>query len=167
MPLSYLIDRFNDEWNEKELPDFPAESKMQVAFIHTLVRCARSVFVRQARYVETLNSILELIENEVASDKQVNTYCQILASQLTAYEITYLFYQSLINPDFSLLRQMLSRSKAFRSRVEMLRVPDSHRKAWELLYHYQLPLRRAQYKSPMDQDLIKGAKREKIGRAHV
>ena len=33
-------------------------------------------------------------------------------------------------------------------------------KAWELLYQLQLPLRRAQYKSPMDQDSIKGAKRE-------
>jgi hypothetical protein len=158
--LSYLIDRFNNEWNEKELPDFPAEAKMQVAFTHALVRCARSVFVRQARYVETLNSILELIEKETESDEQVHIYRQILASQLTAYEITYLFYQSLITPDFSLLREMLSRSQAFRSRVEMLRVPDSHRKAWELLYHLQLPHRRAQYKTPMDQDQIKGAKRE-------
>lgn len=42
----------------------------------------------------------------------------------------------------------------------MLRVPDSHRKAWELLYHLQLPLRRAQYKSPMDQAQIKSAKPE-------
>ena len=115
----------------------------------------RKVYVRQTRYVETLNNLLELIRAEGESPELQQVYQGILSSQFTAIELTYLFYQAFIHREFLLLRPAFWSNDRFRLRLKTLQIPSEHRQAWNFLYQQEtkLPAARQRYPSTIPEDM--------------
>lgn len=157
--LRYLITKFEKAWGKHKLHKFPADENERNEYLHTLISTIQSVFIRQTRYVETLSSILVLIQDECVPRNGKETYWRILASQLTAYEIKYLFYQALISPDYTTLRNVMLQSQVFQDRLATLNLPDPHRNSFEVLWNISLPKRRNQFTSPLSSAQIKAARK--------
>lgn len=157
--LHYLITKFEKAWGKHKLYKFPIDENERNEYLYILASTIQSVFVRQTRYVETLSSILVLIEDERTPSDKKETYWRVLASQLTAYEIKYLFYQALIAPDFMPLRNMISQSKVFQDRLATLNIPDPHRKSFEAIWNITLPKKLNQFTSPLSRTQIKSARK--------
>lgn len=157
--LHFLITKFEKAWGKHKLHRFPEEDSERNEYLYVLASTIQSVFVRQTRYVETLSSILVLIDDECTPSDRKETYWRVLTSQLTAYEIKYLFYQALIAPDFTPLRNMMSQSKVLQDRLAMLNIPDPHRKSFEAIWNIQLPKKRNPFISPLSHSQIKAARK--------
>jgi len=107
-------------------------------YTYDLYRICNDRFSRQARYVETLNSILILIEKDCFSPEKREHYLNILSSQFTTYEIKYLFYQAFLNPNYEVLRNTLSTSPSFQERFSVDSIPPGHYKSLEYLWQVTL-----------------------------
>lgn len=157
--LHYLITKFEKAWGKHRLNKFPTDENERNEYLYTLASTIQSVFVRQTRYVETLSSILVLIQDECVPHNGKETYWRILASQLTAYEIKYLFYQALIAPDFMPLRDVMFQSQVFQDRLAISNIPDPHRKSFEAIWNITLPKKRNPFTSPLSRAQIKAARK--------
>jgi hypothetical protein len=134
--LAHLNRHFTYRWDQLNLKKPRSDSRNDcIAYADRLASMVRDVYVRQARYVDTLNNVLTLINEECESPAQKPTYLRVFCSQLTSVELIYLFYQAYVHPNFGLLREVLCSDPAFSERVAMLhQIPDEHRQAWNLLY---------------------------------
>jgi hypothetical protein len=155
--LDDLNDQFARHWKELGL-SWPEKGTRveRIAYVAALDAMVRKVYVRQTRYVETLNNLLDLIGVEGESPGLIQVYQTILSSQFTAVELTYLFYQAFIHREFLLLRQVFCSNDAFRLRIETLQIPNDHRQAWNYLYtekHCQAPMRRKRYRSAIPEGM--------------
>ena len=157
--LRFLITKFDKAWGKHKLHKFPIEENERNEYLYILASTIQSVFVRQTRYVETLSSILVLIEDESVLSDRKETYWRVLASQLTAYEIKYLFYQALIAPEFTQLRNMMLQSKVLQERLARLNISDPHRKSFEAIWNITLPKKLNQFTSPLSRAQVKAARK--------
>ncbi|MDD2775731.1 MAG: putative phage abortive infection protein [Gallionella sp.] len=157
--LKFLNTKFEKAWDKHLFHKFPEEEGERSEYLYVLVSTIKSVFVRQTRYVETLSSILVLIEDECTPSDRKETYWRILASQLTSYEIKYLFYQALIAPEFTPLRNMMFQSTVLQDRLATLDIPDPHRRSFEAIWNIKLPKMRNQFTSPLSSAQIKMARK--------
>lgn len=158
--LTHLTAKFEQEWNKIGM-EFPQhDSQKQGAYLRLLGATVQSVFIRQARYLETLSCILTLIDDECVPAERKHLYWQILTSQLTAHEVKYLFYQSLITADFRPLRDMILQSNSLQQRLATMNIQHGHRKAFELLWKIPLPKKRSPYASPFSTAEIRSLRQE-------
>ena len=155
--LDYLNDQFKNRWEELGLSWPEENTRIEcIAYVAALDAMVKKVYVRQTRYVETLNNLLGLIREEGESPGLIQVYQTMLSSQFTAVELTYLFYQAFIHREFLLLRQVFCSNDAFRLRIETLQIPNDHRQAWNYLYtekYCQAPMRRKRYPSAIPEDM--------------
>jgi hypothetical protein len=70
----------------------------------------QKILCRQARYLGTLQSVLELIEQDMSTDKERSVYWNILGSQLTSIEVKYVFYCCLVANKNDRLRELINKS---------------------------------------------------------
>ena len=70
----------------------------------------QKVLTKQARYLGSLESILTIIDQDLDTDEEKKIYWQILASQLTSFEIRYIIYQCLVAPKEHKLRGLVEKS---------------------------------------------------------
>ena len=140
--LNYLILKLDKAWKKHKLNSFPTDESDQKIFIYTLITTIESVFMRQTRYVETLSSILILVEEECKDSSQKEMYWRLLASQLTAYEIKYLFYEALIAPNFQPLRTVMCNSQIFQDRLSTININQTHIKSFETIWKMTLPTKK-------------------------
>ena len=103
-------------------------------YTYDLYKLCNIHFSRQARYIETLNAILLLIEKDCFTPEKREHYLNILSSQFTTYEIKYLFYQAFLNPKYVVLRSALSTSPSFQDRFSVDSIPLGHYKSFEYLW---------------------------------
>ncbi|ROO12126.1 hypothetical protein BK673_06165 [Pseudomonas fluorescens] len=153
--LSYLIYKFEGAWSKCNLSDFPESEDEKDEYIYTLYKVCRSIFVRQSRYVETLNALLVMIDEDCFSLERRECYWRILASQLTVYEVKYLFYQAFLMPDYKSLRVALLSSLTFRDRFFMSGISEGHRKSFENLWGVKMPRSAENYSTPLSADRFK------------
>lgn len=142
--LAHLTTKFEQEWASKGMI-FPRDAENQKKYITLLGLTIQTVLVRHARYLETLSCILTLIDEECIPKERKPLYWKILSSQLTAHEIKYLFYQSLIIADFAPLREMISNSKDLQYRLSTMSIQHGHRKAFECVWKIEIPKTRSPY----------------------
>ena len=76
---------------------------------HLFVEIQKNI-VRQARYLGTLQNILELIERDLPTEEERTPYWDIVASQITFIEAKYLFYCCLVSGKSNKLRELMERS---------------------------------------------------------
>lgn len=158
--LLFLITKFEKAWAKHNFDKkFPSVENERSAYLYVLVATIKAVFVPQTRYVETVSSILVLIEDECPSSDKKEKYWMILASQFTIYEVKYLFYQALVAPEFNLLRNVMLQSQVFQDRVATASIPDSHRECFEIIWDIELPKKRSGFASPLSHTQIKAARK--------
>lgn len=157
--LNHLITKFDKAWAKHKLSTFPKDEAERIEYLYILASTIQSVFVRQTRYVETLSNILILVEEECVPIESKPNYWRIIASQLTAYELKYLFYQALVAPDFHPLRNMILQSFVLQDRLSMLSIPDPHRRAFEVIWGIALPKKRNPFRSPLSPAQVKQARK--------
>ncbi|WP_269533277.1 hypothetical protein [Chitinimonas sp. BJYL2] len=157
--ISYLLTKFDKAWGKHNLRTLPSEEKSRNEYLYILCSTIQSVFGKQTRYVETLSSMLVLIEDESTPYGSKETYWRVLVSQLTVYEVKYLFYQALISPEFSPLRNMMLHSSSLQNRLATLTIPDHHRNSFEIIWGIALPKRRNAFTSPLTPSQIKSARK--------
>jgi hypothetical protein len=157
--LHYLNTKFDKAWAKHKLKEFPTDELLINEVLYMLVATIQSVYVRQTRYVETLTNILILVEEECTPLERKPVYWRIISSQLTAHELKYLFFQALVSPDFTVLRDFLQKSAALQDRIGMLGLHNMHRKSFELIWGITLPKQRAPFRSPLTSSQIKQARK--------
>lgn len=134
--LSSKQQQFDEKCKPQRKISFPAHASESEKdeFIYELYTLCDSYFRSQSRYMETLNSILLLIQHDCFSPEKKEHYLNILSSQFTTYEIKYLFYQAFINPKYQVLRTTLSTSPSFQARFCVDSIPLSHYESFEYLW---------------------------------
>ncbi|OOV97981.1 MULTISPECIES: putative phage abortive infection protein [Pseudomonas] len=134
--LSSKQQQFDEKCKPQRKVPFPSRASEveKDEFIYELYSLCHSHFRSQSRYMETLNSILLLIQDDCFSAEKKEHYLNILSSQFTTYEIKYLFYQAFINPKYHVLRATLSTSPSFQSRFCVDSIPSSHYESFEYLW---------------------------------
>nr|WP_314400368.1 hypothetical protein [Pseudomonas lundensis] len=91
-------------------------------------------------------------------------------SQLTVYEIKYIYYQALVLPEYGVLRDVIQRSDVLRHRLSTLDIRDDHKKTFEIFWNISIPKKRRPFQSPLSAEQVRRArmsiqKREKEQKA--
>lgn len=164
--LNYLNAKFQKAWAAHRLSAFPKEDEERIEYLYLLASTVQSVYVRQTRYVETLANVLILIDEDCTPTDRRPFFWRVVASQLTAYELTYLFYQAFVAPEFEPLRKMMASSVVLKERLAMLQIPDAHRHAFEMVWNVTLPSKKNPFRSPLAPADIRRARKRIQKRQH-
>lgn len=129
----------------KRLSSFPSSgSKLDKDdYTYWLYKNCNLHFPRQARYLESLNSIISLVREDCYDQGRQESYLKILSSQFTIYEIKYVFYQAFLNPNYDSIRAVLSSSQSFSDRFSTSSIPAGHYLAMGHLWQISLSQRTA------------------------
>ena len=96
------------------------------------------ILTRQTRYLGTLECLLEQIETELPSPEARSPYWRILMSQLTIFELKYIFYSCLVAPENDNLRNLLHRSALSKHRIIESTINRHHLEFYQQLHGFQL-----------------------------
>ena len=135
--LSHKQQQFDEACELQRKIPFPASGSTSAKddYTYELYKTCNIHFSRQARYIETLNAILLLIDKDCFISEKKEHYLNILSSQFTTYEIKYLFYQAFLNPKYVILRSILSTSPSFQDRFIVDSIPPGHYDSFEYLWN--------------------------------
>ena len=103
---------------------------------------------RQTRYLGTLECLLEQIENELPTVEARTPYWRILMSQLTIFEVKYIFYTSLVAPPNDNLRNLIHRSALSRHRIIESTINHHHLKFYQELHGLELTSNKPRFAMP-------------------
>lgn len=132
--------RFEDKC-KIELPgDFPMDGTLEEKddYAYNLYQLCDASLPRQSRYMETLNTILDVVTHHCFDEERKEYYFSILSSQLTAHEAKYIFYQAFLDPNYNSLRSTLANSHAFSKRFQIDSIDSGHYAAFEYLWNVRL-----------------------------
>lgn len=153
--LNYLNKRFDDACMGLRAFSNDISPEAQDEYFYHLFSMIQSVYFRQSRYVETLANILILVEDELESEQRKQAYWRIVVSQLTAYEVKYIYYQALASPDYGVLRDVILRSDVLRARLATLDIRDDHKKAFDIVWGISIPKKRRPFHSPLSSEQVR------------
>jgi len=167
--LSYLIRKLISSM-QKYSPflDTEDEEDKRVYYFKLFIETQR-ILSRQTRYLGTLECLLEQIEHELPTVEARVPYWRILMSQLTIFEVKYLFYTCLVAPENDNLRNLIHRSELSRHRMLESTINHHHLACYEQIHGFQLVHNKPKLFMPYDKhELHRIRKRlnEPLGRAH-
>jgi hypothetical protein len=136
--LMFLIKRLNaamQRYSPFLDTDDPEDRKVYCfkLFVET-----QRILSRQTRYLGTLECLLEHIERELPSYEARLPYWRILMSQLTIFEVKYIFYICLVAPEHDTLRDLVHRSELARHRIIESTINHHHLAFYQQLHGVQL-----------------------------
>jgi hypothetical protein len=99
---------------------------------------SQRILSRQTRYLGTLECLLEHIEHELPTYAARQPYWRILMSQLTIFEVKYIFYICLAAPAGDNLRELVHRSDLARHRILESTINRHHLDFYQKLHGVQL-----------------------------
>jgi hypothetical protein len=137
--LNVFLVRFNAAWRKHRNHKFSTLAEEQEEYVYLLFQTCHSIFIRQGRYLATLIALLALVETDCPAPERKESYLAILSSQLTVYELKYLFYQSFIMTDAAPIRALWQISPSFGHRLSNVGLPEGHRKSFEFYWECLLP----------------------------
>ena len=108
------------------------------------------ILSRQTRYLGTLECLLEQIENELPSIEARTPYWRILMSQLTIYEVKYIFYTCLVAPENDNLRNLIHRSELSKHRMIESTINHHHLDFYQQIHGFQLVHNKPRIVMPYD-----------------
>lgn len=136
--LMYLIRKLNtamQRYSQFLETDDPEDHK--VYYFKLYVETQR-ILSRQTRYLGTLECLLEHIENELPTYAARQPYWRILMSQLTIFEVKYIFYICLVAPAGDTLRELVHRSDLARHRIIESTINHHHLGFYQQLHGVEL-----------------------------
>jgi hypothetical protein len=110
----------------------------QKAYNYKLFSEAQRILTRQTRYLGTLECLLEQIELELPTVEARRPYWRILQSQLTIFEVKYIFYTCLVAPEGDRLRELIHRSDLSRHRVLASTINHHHLAFYQQLHGVEM-----------------------------
>jgi hypothetical protein len=96
------------------------------------------ILSRQTRYLGTLECLLEEIEKDLPTYEARQPYWRILMSQLTIFEVKYIFYICLVAPEGDNLRELVHRSDLARHRIIESTINHHHLDFYQQLHGVEL-----------------------------
>ena len=96
------------------------------------------ILSRQTRYLGTLECLLEEIEKDLPTYEARQPYWRILMSQLTIFEVKYIFYICLAAPEGDNLRELVHRSDLARHRIIESTINHHHLDFYQQLHGVEL-----------------------------
>jgi hypothetical protein len=108
------------------------------------------ILSRQTRYLGTLECLLEQIENELPSVESRTPYWRILMSQLTIFEVKYIFYSCLVAPENDNLRNLIHRSELSRHRIIESTINHHHLAFYQQIHGFELVHNKPRIVMPYD-----------------
>ncbi|MGA2082104.1 MAG: hypothetical protein ABSH53_16050 [Holophaga sp.] len=111
---------------------------------------AQRILTRQTRYLGTLECLLEQIEAELPTLEARRPYWRILMSQLTIFEVKYIFYTCLVAPAGDRLRELIHRSDLARHRVIESTINHHHLALYQRLRGIELVPSKPRATTPFD-----------------
>ena len=104
--------------------------------------------IRQARYLGTLQNILELIERDLPTESERAPYWDIVASQITASEAKYIFYCCLVAEKDDPLRVLMHRADMIGGRIKGNNISNSLRTSYQRIHGLELPHHKTKLVTP-------------------
>ena len=108
------------------------------AYFFKLFMETQRILSRQTRYLGTLECLLEQIENELPSIEARTPYWRILMSQLTIFEVKYIFYTCLVAPENDNLRNLIHRSELSKHRIIESTINHHHLDFYQHLHGFEM-----------------------------
>ena len=108
------------------------------------------ILSRQTRYLGTLECLLEQIEHELPATEARLPYWRILMSQLTIFEVKYIFYTCLVAPEHDNLRELIHRSELSKHRMLESTINHHHLNFYEQIHGFQLVHNKSKVVMPYD-----------------
>ncbi len=115
-----------------------------------LLRKSTKYMPLQARYLGTLEAVLELIERDLGTVAQREPYWSLLASQLTSAEAKYLLLLSLRGKMKDRLCELVLRASPILRRIEVNNLSEQQRSLFGRLYGIELKQDRDEYVTLFD-----------------
>jgi hypothetical protein len=98
----------------------------------------QKVLTKQSRYLGTLESILTIIDQDLDTDVEKETYWKILSSQLTSFELKYIVFQCLVAPKDNKLRELMHQSNIIQLRAGDIRFSRVLMRIYEKTHNYEI-----------------------------
>lgn len=118
------------------------------------------ILTRQSRYLGSLESLLSLVQNDLVSEEERVTFWNIIASQLTAMEIRYIFYQCLVAPEGDTLRILIHKAALVAKRLPDTNIGTTHLDLYSRLHGVNLEPRKRKPLLPYARKEIRRMKRK-------
>jgi hypothetical protein len=130
--LNFVCKKLNETMQKYSL--FLEDEDRRVIYEAQLFVEVQKLIRRQARYLGTLQSLLELIERDLPSDIEREPYWNIVANQLTSHEARYLFYSCLVADKEDPLLNLMHRSGMIGSRLKNNNISGTHKSLYERVH---------------------------------
>jgi len=148
--LSFLIKKLHatmQKYSHLLETDTPEDRKV---YFFKLYMETQRILGRQTRYLGTLECLLEQIENELPTVAARMPYWRILMSQLTIFEVKYIFYTCLVAPENDNLRNLIHRSELSKHRIIESTINRHHLAFYQQIHGFELVHNKPQPVMPYD-----------------
>jgi len=148
--LIFLIKRLHTSMQKySHFLDTDQEDDKKAYFFKLFMETQR-ILSRQTRYLGTLECLLEQIEHEQPTVEARAPYWRILMSQLTIFEVKYIFYTCLVAPEDDNLRNLIHRSELGRHRIIESTINHHHLAFYQQLHGFELVHQKPRMVMPYD-----------------
>ncbi|WFC42280.1 putative phage abortive infection protein [Pseudoxanthomonas sp. SE1] len=114
---------------------------------------------RQARYLGTLQNLLELIERDLNTEDDRAPYLEIIASQITSVEAKYIFYCCLVSEENDRFRELMHRSGMISTRIRNGSLSTTHRELYKRIHGVDVARTKTQLVMPYPRKQFRKIKR--------
>ena len=167
--LIFLLNRLKKTYASYNFVGFnQVDDDMKLEMTYTLFREVQTILTRQSRYLETIISILVLIDTQLKTDDEKKVYVNLLLSQLTMYELKYIFYQCLVSKDDDKLKIYVDKFKILFRTNPTISIISSHIDMYYYVHNIKLPkVKKALFHLPFDKKEIRKIKKRNRKKAKL
>lgn len=155
--LNFVCKRLNETM--QKYASFLENEDRRVIYEAQLFIEVQKLIRRQARYLGTLQSLLELIERDLAIENDREPYWNIVANQLTSHEAKYLFYCCLVADKDDPLLGLMHRSGMIGTRLKNINISRTHKTLYERVHGIAIARPSTRLVMPHTPEEIKRVKR--------
>lgn len=130
--LNFICKKLNEAM--QKYSQFLEDESRRVIYEAQLFIEVQKLIRRQARYLGTLLSLLELVERDLPREKDQEPYWNIIANQLTSHESRYLFYCCLVADKEDPLLAVMHRSGMIEKRLKNNNISNTHKALYERIH---------------------------------
>lgn len=144
--LSYTCKKINESM-QKYARFLEVEDGRMIYEVQLFIE-VQKLLHKQARYLGTLQNILELIERDLSAESERVPYWDIIASQITSAEARYIFYCCLVSEKESKFLQLMHRSGMIEKRIGSSNLSNMHRALYQRIHGIEIPRARTRLVTP-------------------
>ncbi|KIO37863.1 hypothetical protein DB48_03110 [Shewanella sp. cp20] len=159
--LSFLLGRLKKSYSSygfQGFKDTTEDEKIEMSY--ALFVEVQTTLVRQSRYLETITSIFTLIDTQLEKQSEKEVYLDLFASQLTVYELKYIFYQCLVSTPEDSLREYVHNASLYSDRGQDIGVSNTHRDIYKFIHKIEIPRSKSKFHVPFDRKKIRNIKKK-------